>query len=71
MVQAVMGAMGAADEASLPRPPLTSCCAAQVFTAADQGLGIPDLVYEQETVTLESQNIFLCIVLDDSRQTRS
>ena len=32
MVRAVMGAVGAADEASLARPPLTSCCAARFLT---------------------------------------
>ena len=50
-VQAVMRAMGsdgaAADEASLSRPPLTSCCAAQFLTGPDrcrsaaQGLATP------------------------------
>ena len=54
MVQAVMRVMGsdgepsgAPDEASLTRPPLTSCCAARFVTdwyrSADWGLGTPEL----------------------------
>lgn len=32
IVQAIMRAWGAADEASLAGPPVTSCCAAQILT---------------------------------------
>ena len=46
MVQAIMRAWGAADEASLAGPPLTSCCAAQFLTghrpAPVRGLGTGD-----------------------------
>ena len=48
---------GAADEASLARPPLTSCCAAWFLTGGrlvpvhgPGGLGIPDLEHSNEDV---------------------
>ena len=41
MVQAVTRAMGAADEALLARPALTSCSAARFLTVPSLGVGDP------------------------------
>ena len=75
MVQAVMRAMGsggnasagerwgAADEASLARPPLTSCCAARFLTrrrlVAVRGPGIGDPCCKQIFINLVNNGIYI------------